>query len=214
MNTQTHMIMGAVIFGKPLPRLAWFGVAGGILPDLPMFIIVAGLRAQGVSLEKIFGEYYWQPWWQIANAIGHNFWLWSLLAVISGISLLRRKSASQTYNSGNVPAMIFALSGSAFIHSMIDFACHRDDAHMQFWPLSDWRFRSPISYWDPAHYGTYFSFFEAGLGLLMALVLFRRYKTVGIRMILAIAIFAYVAVPAFYFWSISNHDHASQFQQG
>ncbi|GEM_PF-5837357 len=79
MNTQTHMIMGAVIFGKPLPRLAWFGVAGGILPDLPMFIIVAGLRAQGVSLEKIFGEYYWQPWWQIANAIGHNFWLWSLL---------------------------------------------------------------------------------------------------------------------------------------
>lgn len=213
MNTQTHVIMGAVLFGKPLPKLAWFAVAGGILPDLPMFIIVAGLRAQGISLEKIFGEYYWQPWWQIANAIGHNFWLWGALACLSGIMLLRSNSPSSAYSSGNIPALTFALSGSALIHSMIDFGCHRDDAHMQFWPLTEWRFRSPISYWDPAHYGTYFSFFEAGLGLLMAIVLFRRYRSAGIRLILALAIFAYVAVPAFYFWSISNHDHASQARQ-
>ena len=29
-----------------------------------------------------------------------------------------------------------------------------DDAHRHFYPLSDYRFISLVSYWDPRHYGT------------------------------------------------------------
>lgn len=217
MNSQTHAIMGALVFGKPLPRLAWFGLAGGVIPDLPMYIIVGGLRAQGHSLDRIFGEFYWQPWWQIANAIGHNFLLWGAVAVVSGWLILQGDRAegqtakvrfAAAYSNGKAPALIFALSASALIHSIIDFLVHRNDGHMHFWPLSEWRFQSPISYWDPNHYGTWFSLFEAGLGLFMAVLLMRRYKTAGVRLILALAVIAYAAVPAFYFWSLASHDHA------
>ena len=210
MNTQTHVLMGALFFGKPLPRLAFAGAAGGIIPDLPMYVIIGSLRMQGYSLDRIFGEFYWLPWWQIANAVGHNFLLWGILALVSGLLLLKNRNKSTGYASGNSAALLFAVSASALLHSVIDFLCHRDDAHMHFWPLSEWRFRSSVSYWDPAHYGTWFSFFEAGLGLAMAVILFRRYKGAGIRIVLALAIAAYVAVPAFYFWSLSGHDHANQ----
>jgi hypothetical protein len=91
-----------------------------------------------------------------------------------------------------------ALSGSALLHSIIDFLCHRDDAHMHFWPLTEWRFRSPVSYWDGNYYGHQFSLFEAALGLFFAVVLWRRYSLLAVRILLAICIAAYVAVPAFF----------------
>ncbi|MGL4406090.1 MAG: hypothetical protein ACRCT6_10040, partial [Notoacmeibacter sp.] len=91
-----------------------------------------------------------------------------------------------------------AISASALTHSAIDFLCHRDDAHMHLWPLTEWRFRSPVSYWDSAYYGMQFSLFEAALGLFIAVVLWRRYQHKAIRMLLALCIAAYVAVPAFF----------------
>ncbi|MDQ6971679.1 MAG: hypothetical protein Q9M30_03440 [Mariprofundaceae bacterium] len=40
-----------------------------------------------------------------------------------------------------------------FLHSCFDFPLHHNDAHHHFYPLSMWQFHSPVSYWDPAHYG-------------------------------------------------------------
>ncbi len=199
MNSQTHILMGAVLFGKQLPRLAWAGAAGGVIPDLPMYVIIAGLRAQGYPLDRIFGEFYWAPWWQIANAIGHNFILWGVMVVISGAILLSAKNKNGRYASGKTNALVFALSGSALLHSVIDFLCHRDDAHMHLWPISQWRFRSPVSYWDPAHYGNWFGLFEAALGIALAVILFRRYPGKGLRIILVMVILLYIAVPAFFY---------------
>jgi membrane-bound metal-dependent hydrolase YbcI (DUF457 family) len=190
MNTQTHVIMGAALFGRPLPRLAVAGALGGIVPDLPMYAIIIGLRASGYPLSEIFGRIYWEHWWQVSNAIGHSFLLWGLVAAVSAAPALRDK-VSRT-------ALVFAFSGSALIHSFIDFLCHRDDAHMHFWPLTEWRFRSPVSYWDPAHYGNYFGTFEAALGLLIIVILWRRYSKIWIRAALALCAAAYVAVPAFF----------------
>ena len=45
MNTQTHILMGALLFGRKMPRTAWAGAAGGIAPDVPMLAIVAVLLA-------------------------------------------------------------------------------------------------------------------------------------------------------------------------
>lgn len=207
MNSQTHLIMGAALFGKPLPRLAWAGAAGGIVPDLPMYVIVGGLRLQGYSLDRIFSEFYWKDFWQIANAIGHNFLLWGCLTIVSAWIIARRRMSVGTDTGGGGAGMTFAFSASALAHSVIDFLCHRDDGHMHFWPLSDWRFRSPVSYWDPNHYGTQFSIFEAVLGIAIAAILFRRYANPGIRLALALCVIAYAAVPLFYFWSLSSHDH-------
>lgn len=204
MNTQTHVIMGAALFGRPAPRLAWVAAAGGLIPDLPMYFIVATLRMSGFSLDDIFGRLYWQDWWQIANALGHSFPIWGGMFAWSSLALLRAR------RRGDKPrpaaATVFALSASALLHSFIDFLCHRDDAHMHFWPLSQWRFRSPVSYWDPAHYGEWFGLFEAAVGLALGVVLFRRYANRLLRVAVVVAMLLYVAVPAFFVLSMSGHD--------
>ncbi len=216
MNTQTHVLMGAVLFGKPVPRLAWVAAAGGFIPDLPMYAIIGALRMQGYSLDVIFGQLYWQDWWQIANAIGHNFLLWGSLSVISALTMLRGAEAGQTsifeqfrirFAKARTAAMVFAFSAAALISSLTDFLLHHNDGHMHFWPLSEWRFQSPVSYWDPNHHGATFGFVEAALGVLLAIVLFRRYANIGIRIVLFLVLLAYIAVPLFYFWTLSGHDH-------
>jgi hypothetical protein len=200
MNTQSHVLMGALLFGRTVPKLAWAGAAGGVVPDLPMFAIVGFLRLTGHEFEEIFGKLYWEHWWQVANAIGHNFILWSVLCIF-GATLAKSVEAA-TAERG---ALLFAFSGSALIHSAVDFLCHRNDSHMHFWPLSQWRFVSPVSYWDPAHFGTAFSLFEAMLGLVMAVLLFRTFRNKFVRAALLLAAGLYAAVPAFFVFNMTGH---------
>lgn len=200
MNTQSHVLMGALLFGRTVPKLAWAGAAGGLVPDLPMFAIVGFLRLTGHEFEEIFGKLYWKHWWQVANAIGHNFILWSVLSIVGA---MLAKSASRI--SAERGALLFALSGSALIHSAVDFLCHRNDGHMHFWPLSQWRFVSPVSYWDSAHFGTQFSLFEATLGLVMAVLLFRTFRNKVVRAALVLAAGLYAAVPAFFIFNMAGH---------
>jgi hypothetical protein len=198
MNTQTHVIMGAVLFGRTIPRRAWIAAAGGLLPDVPMFLIVAALKLWGVSDREIFGTLYWQNWWQVINAIGHNFLLWGLLAVLA---VAMRERLSNTLGAIEGWSLVFIFSASVLLHAVIDFLCHREDAHMSLWPLTRWKFISPVSYWDDRYYGQYFGAFEAGLGLVFAVVLFRRFQNFWVRSILGLAMALYLAVPAYFILS-------------
>jgi hypothetical protein len=182
-NTQSHILIGAVLYGGKVPNRAWAAAAGGIAPDVPMLAIVAALKFFGMPARQIFGEMYWENWWQITNAISHSFLLWGLLAFIA---FARRWP------------LILAFTASGLTHAAIDFLCHREDAHMQFWPLTRWKFVSPVSYWDPAHFGRYFGAFEALLGLAMAVIIFRRFRNMIVRAFLLIAMAIYVAVPAYF----------------
>jgi membrane-bound metal-dependent hydrolase YbcI (DUF457 family) len=195
MNTQTHVIMGAVLMGQTVPRRAWLGALGGIAPDLPMLLIVIALKIFGTPDRIIFGELYWQNWWQICNAIGHNFWLWGGFICV-GLYMRERLSMSATGYDRWTGVSLFA--GSAFLHTAIDFICHREDAHMSFWPMTRWKFISPISYYDPQHYGMWFSLFEAVLGLILAFILFRQFKNRLLRASVAVAMVLYVVVPAYF----------------
>ncbi len=199
MNTQSHILMGAVLFGRKVPGTAWAGAMGGLTPDIPMFAIVAFLRLTGHGFDEIFGKLYWSGWWQICNAIGHNFLLWSSVFLIS-----LRMNAVGNAKLAERSRYAVAFSGSALLHSAVDFLVHRNDAHMHFWPLSQWRFVSPVSYWDSAHYGTPFGLFEASLGLTMAALLFRQFQRLAIRVLLALIIVLYAAVPAFFIFNLAG----------
>jgi len=189
MNTQSHVLMGAYFFGKAAPLAAAIGAVGGALPDLPMIAIVVYLKATGHTGQEIFQTLYWQNWWQITNAIAHSFLLWGGLMLIA---FLLRQSQNEFWNLG----FVFAASG--FLHCCIDFCVHREDAHMHFWPLTRYKFTSPVSYYDPSHYGQYFSLFEAALGLFLCYGLFRQFSHVLVRIALILAAALYVAVPAFF----------------
>jgi hypothetical protein len=85
--------------------------------------------------------------------------------------------------------MVFAVA--ALLHVGTDFLLHHNDARRHFWPLSDWVFRSPLSYWDPAYHGDVFVFFEIGLGLSLAAILWRRFPVFKPRLALALACLGY-----------------------
>ncbi len=166
MQTQTHALIGAYVFGMRDATLMTVGAVAGMLPDLPMFVIVATLSAMGHDGQEIFGHDYFQPWWQQINGVAHSLILWPLALVAALVA--RRAGPPARW-----PAILLAATAAGLAHACIDFLCHREDAHMQLWPISSWKFISPVSYYDPAHFGGAMMVLEAGLGLLMAWRLFR-----------------------------------------
>ena len=199
-NTQSHVIIGAALLGRALPKRAWIAAAGGLLPDVPMISIVLALKLWGYSGFQIFDELYWQNWWQITNGIAHNFWLWGGLALLALYMKERLVATAASMERWSL-TLVFAVS--AFIHAAIDFLCHREDAHMSLWPVTRWKFMSPVSYYDSAHYGGWFSLFEATLCFCLAVVLFRQFKNQWVRGALGLAMLMYVAVPAFFIFSLN-----------
>ena len=77
----------------------------------------------------------------------------------------------------------------------VDFLVHREDAHAHFWPLTKWKFISPVSYWDANHYGNIVGLIEIGIAAAMIAVLWRRFKSNWVRLGLGLAIISYVALP-------------------
>lgn len=190
MNTQTHMLMGAALYGGSQPRRILAGLIGGLVPDLPMIAIVAGLKTAGVPAREIFGRLFFSDWWQIANAIGHSFLLWG--GLLAAAILVHRRSGSSR------SLYLSVIAAAALTHCAVDFLVHREDAHMHFWPLSRWKFVSPVSYYDPAHYGLYVTAFEALLGIAMAILVARRLRSRQARAAVALLALPYLAVPAYF----------------
>ena len=63
---------------------------------------------------------------------------------------------------------------------------HREDAHGHFFPLTDWRFVSPVSYWDPAHLGALGAAIEWVLLAAVSVVTWRRAETGRARWLLPV----------------------------
>jgi hypothetical protein len=187
--------MGAALLGRKIPAFAWAGALGGLIPDIPMYAIVITLKLFGVPAFLIFNVIYYQNWWQIANAVGHSLIMWPLLGILCWILRPSASIRAQFWLS-----FVATLAASATLHSVIDLLCHREDAHMHFWPLTWWKFASPVSYWNPLYYGRYVSALEALMGIAMAVYLFRTYANKFTRILLVLAVICYVAVPAYFIY--------------
>ena len=68
--------------------------------------------------------------------------------------------------------VLFAVS--LVLHSIFDLPFHREDAHAHFFPFSDWRFNSPLSYWDKAHHAQVVFPLEVVVVAAASLVVWRR----------------------------------------
>lgn len=154
MNTPSHMLIGAAVFGRPLvPATLLAALAGGLVPDVPMFaLILWSTRVLGLPEAQVFGELYFSETWQAIFAVDHGFFVWGALMALAlwrGMPVLR------------------AFAGAGLLHAVADFLTHNDDARRQLWPLTDWVFRSPVSYWDRQFYGSQFAVFEIGLAVVL-----------------------------------------------
>ena len=159
MKTPSHAIINLAILGQQQrPQFNLSIVFGAILPDIPIFVFYLVARfIQRLPEHQIWSEAYYQPFWQNIIALFHSI----PLAVI-GLVVAHYWRMTQL-------EIIFA---SMVLHSCFDLPVHNDDAHRHFFPFSDYRFISPISYWDRRHYGKIVSVVEQLLVLLATVYVF------------------------------------------
>ncbi len=172
MLTSSHILIGAAVTSRTRFKswqlmLAW---VGGFMPDAFIFVMVIFTRlvsGSGVDLWSSPNGLYWQEPWQTFSKISNSFPIWALVLLIGFV--LFKYSAS--LKMVGLAILIFGVG--YFLHILGDFFTHADDAYPQFWPFSEWRFNSPVSYYQPQYYGRIFSVFEAiaGVGIVAYLVL-------------------------------------------
>lgn len=161
MNTPSHIILNALVLGTGPRKALWLPItAGALVPDLPMvgfYVYQRSLRHAPES--QIWNDLYFEPHWQ-AFFDGFNSLPMALLGALAAWRLAR-------------PAWV-AFFLSVGLHCLGDLPLHREDAHGHFFPISDWRFVSPVSYWDPSFHGSWVAAGEGILVIAGSLSLMRR----------------------------------------
>ena len=192
MMTQTHLLAAAALFARPGEPARNGGiVAGALLPDAAIYGLFAWSALAGVEGHAAWDRMYWSDGFQGVVSFGNSLFVW-LAVLVSGFFLLRVPSLFR------LALFVFFAAAAALLHLALDWPVHHSDAHAHLWPFSDWRFRSPVSYWDPRHHGQVFKFVEGALGVVLVFVVARRFRDAWVRAALAVLAAAYVVVPLYF----------------
>lgn len=186
MNTPAHAIVNLLVLGR---RNAPSVALGAVAPDLPMLLFYGVEKLVLATPEHvIWMEAYFTPSWQAVFDSVHSF---PVIAVAACLAWWR----------GSSKAVSFFCSMA--LHSAGDFLLHHDDAHRHFFPFSDWRFESPVSYWDPRHYGNLVAPIESLVVIAGSLWLMSRYREGRTRVLLggAVVLYALYIGYALYVWA-------------
>ena len=191
MNTIAHMVIASAALARPnTPKRNWAVLGGALIPDASMFVFFAWSRLQGWSGDETWNVQYWNEPWQTLGAVSNSIALFGLLLIVA----LWRK-----WGVWSVLAL------AALFHIALDFPLHADDAHRHFWPVSDWRFFSPISYWDPAKNGMIGGAIETISLLIASGILWWRFTRLRWRILfIALAALQCLAFGAQIFWAPSD----------
>lgn len=170
MNTPAHALINLALLSRITPAAAVLVVlAGGLLPDLPMLVFYAVQKMHGVSEAEIWSTAYFAPQWQGFFDAPNSL---VLIAIGAGVAAWAKRP---------IWLLLFA---SMALHGIADLLLHHDDGHRHFWPLSDFRFASPVSYWDPSHYGWLVLPIEIAVSCVALVIGWRRYPQRGNRVAL------------------------------
>lgn len=178
MNTPSHWLM-TVAAGKLGPWAGkcprWALGLGSVAPDLPLYGLsfggiwyfsqVKGWEMKQVAEHLFKNLYYNDPVW-----IGlHNFFHSPTMILLIAVIVWTLRDSFPKFARW----MYFFLAACLF-HSVVDIVTHFDDGPVLFFPF-DWKYRfsSPISYWDPNHYGIPFMIFEGILNVCLSVFLIR-----------------------------------------
>jgi len=110
-------------------------VLGAVGPDLPAFGAGLTFRASGVASGELIDRVYHRGTSRRLQLAAH-----SALAC-AGLGLTAASDARRR-----------AVAAGWLSHLVIDALTHHDDAWPFLWPLTDRRWRSPVSYWQAEHH--------------------------------------------------------------
>ena len=205
MNTQTHLLLGLAVFarrpresGAPSSSAALEAALlfGALVPDASLFLMWGQARLAGVPDERIWSELYYSGFWQGIGALSNSLLVFALLALAA--RSLGGRFVGEAVRVHRAASIVLAFAAAALLHVVTDLPLHHDDGHPHFWPLSDWIYASPVSYWDPAHHGTAWSLIEAALAALLIVLLWRRSRAWWAKALLALAGLSYAGVVAYF----------------
>jgi hypothetical protein len=170
MHTYSHAIYTwavAHFARQEASNAAVAGAAGAALPDLPTLSKASRLlwsRRNTITKKEFLKamEYFEEPSGRLDLTLHSLVPVGSLLVLYKALGLKDRDPHG---------ALLFFLLGWAG-HNLLDLPTHAEDARPPFWPLSKWRWKSPISYWDRKFYALPCLVLEhaAILALVLALV--------------------------------------------
>lgn len=190
MNSQTHLLLASGLLTKRGEKARNIAVlAGAILPDLPVYALYVIASTLGYTSQDVFDDFYFRE--EMRNLMGlfNSFLVAATLAALGW--LFREKWWGWP---------VFFFAAAMAVHAATDLPVHVDDGHRHFWPYSTFVFNSPLSYWDRSHHGGVVSLVEMSLGIICALVVWRRFPITWVRILCALAIAAYITVPAYWIW--------------
>lgn len=147
-QTPGHAVLNvAVLASLASPQHALPILAGALAPDVPICVLYLRERfLRGLPDERIWSESYQRPFWLNLIHGAHSIPL-ALLGVGAGLAL------------GSWAVAIFC--GSVLLHALADLPVHAQDAHRHFLPFSQYRFISPLSYWDVRYHARKVALVEA-----------------------------------------------------
>ena len=185
MNTPAHLILGAAVFARPDAwRVTVAAILGGLAPDLSLYLMAGWhLMILGTPPEVVFGQLYFSDAWMSVFKIDNSFFVWGALL---GLALWLRS------------AWGIAFTGAALLHVALDFPLHHDDGRPHFWPVSDWVFESPVSYWDRSAHANIFGPLEIMICLAACVWLWTRFVSWPARALIAVAALTQLAPGLFW----------------
>lgn len=156
MNTPSHAIINYAILslssGEGGSRSPWPILVGSVLPDAPLLVLIIWARVTKIPSTQLWTATYWQPFWQDFTHYFHSIPLALTLVLLAAYFKV---------------GWLQYLGLSMVLHNLGDLPLHHDDAHRHFLPLSQYRWISPVSYWDRNHYAVWGALAE-NLSVLVA----------------------------------------------
>ncbi|WP_088242855.1 hypothetical protein [Calothrix rhizosoleniae] len=191
MQTPGHIILNLGILGhRHRPKWTSPIMLGAFVPDAAMFWFYIWTRIiQGRPDSEIWGTLYFLPHWQNIFDLFNSI---PLALIGLSLALYYKRSA------------IAAFCASTILHCLQDLPLHHDDGHRHFWPFSEFRFESPVSYWDPQHYGVWGAGLETVLVLVASYFIFRRTRSQWGKSILILMNILYLLLYFGYLWASGN----------
>lgn len=185
MNSPTHTLLALAVLSKnglPARNRAIF--LGSLIPDAFIYIGWVWLTfIRKEPQERIWNEIYFDAPMQLVASIFNSVPIYAALA-LAGYFLIKSR--------WGLMLSFFALA--ALLHIATDFPVHNHDAYAHFWPLSDWRFISPFSYYEQDHHGRLVSLIETVIALICIAVLWRRFPKRWVRFVLGFFALLYIAL--------------------
>ena len=162
MDTGAHIICNLVVQSRSSESRIFAAVlVGAVLPDLPIMLFYAWESLVMNSAEsEIWSELYFKPGWQ---NFFDTFNSLPLIVVLLALGIYFKKQ------------LVSVLALSMALHVLLDLPFHHDDAHRHFFPFSDWRFFSPVSYWDPKFHGDVMHIVQITIVIIGLVVLWLRH---------------------------------------